>query len=111
MDYNVPIIDVIYKLWIQFKKYVWNEYKFIEYWQVCDWRAFNTTKNQAYDFAGKWRASWWPYKFVRDYLNLSAEDTKQRFIDNFNLHPTPKINEARRIKAKIFGTPRVGWGP
>jgi len=80
---EIPIIDVMDKLWIKYFKKNWSEYWIYDWNNKTSWRSFNTSKNIVHDFSSG-RADWDCFWFVKSQLSLSYSETFKRFEDNYH---------------------------
>ncbi len=80
---RIPILSVLDKLWIEYKKVWYDTYALYEHWRWTDWWRANTTQNIVTDFSSKWRAHWNPFHFVSIYLWTDVKETSLRFKDNW----------------------------
>ena len=76
---RVDILQVLDRLWVDYKR-IWHDtYALYENWRWTDWWRANTTKNIVTDFSSKWRAQWNPLNFVIEYLWIDVKDALLRF--------------------------------
>jgi hypothetical protein len=81
---QINIINILDKLWIQYKN-LWSwTYWIIQDWRLTDWRRINIKNNYIHDFS-KNRAQGWNFAFVKRFLNLTNHETFRRFKENFNI--------------------------
>ncbi len=92
---QIPIQSILDKLWIKFRYegnwILWlieNE-RFTNGWKL------NVRDNYIHDFSWKWRPIGPPFAFVKQYFNLTANETFKRFETNFNIK-----DELKRPKNK-----------
>lgn len=80
----------------------WKQGNILALWQdgkITDgWRA-NISSNYVNDFSMKDRAIWWPYSFVKKYLNLSDKETFDWFYTYFGI--THDWNTFHRKKKQV----------
>jgi len=79
------ILNVLDRLWIQYKKLTNNTYWIIQDWKLTDWYRINTNSNYVIDFSKGSRAQWPPFSFTKIFLNLTNQETYKRFETNFNI--------------------------
>jgi len=91
---EIPIIDVMDKIWIKYFKKNWSEYWIYEWNNKTSWRSFNTSKNIVHDFSSG-RADWDCFWFVKSQLSLSDSETFKRFSDSFYLEEKKDIRSIR----------------
>ena len=90
---DIKIKDVIDMYHIEYKKmWYWNEYAMFEWWKLTNWWRFNENKNKAFDLAWKWRACWFPMRFIMMYSNCSKEEAIQILQERFYLDKLTKKN-------------------
>lgn len=86
---DIPILDVIDKVWVQYKKKWHNEYVIYEWWTLTSWWTITTDKNLVKDFSHN-RPQGWCYSFVKSYLSLDDSGTYKWFCENFDNYNTQK---------------------
>jgi hypothetical protein len=80
---NTPILHVLDKLWISYKRAWWYEYSLQRNTgEYANWWKANTQKNIVGDFS-HWEWGGKVFWFVMQFLNISKEQTFERFISNF----------------------------
>lgn len=89
---DIKILEVVEMVWLQTFNKWHNEYWIYEWSNKTDGRWITTDKNIVKDFTWKWRAEWWPFAFIRSYLNLSDHDTFIRFEDKFSSYKPNKVS-------------------
>lgn len=78
---SISILDVLNRLWIEFKE-KWDSIILFENWNYTDWWRWNIKNNIINDFSGKGRPHWGPFNFVKEYLKLSNSETFKYFKEN-----------------------------
>lgn len=94
---KVSIKQVIDVLWVKTFTKSWGEFGLYEWEEKTDWWSWNENKNIVTDFTGKGRSEWWPFAFVKWYLNISSHDTFLWFEDKFSEHKPLEIT-ANKIR-------------
>lgn len=93
---DLPIKDVIDKLWLDYRSKWAGEFGLIDWWKKTDWRSFNVNKNIVTDFSN-WRWQWPSFQFVKSYLRQDDWQTYKRFWDNFWLCETNRNEEFYKL--------------
>lgn len=89
---DIPILDVVDKVWLNsFSKWN-NEFGIYEWSERTDWWGIAVDLNIVKDFAWKWRAEWWAFWFVKSYMKLQDHDTFLWFEDKFSSYKPNKIS-------------------
>lgn len=82
---DVPILDVLDKVWIQYKKKWHDEFWLYDDGVITSGRSANKNKNIVTDFSHG-RSQWWPYAFVKSRLRYDDWDTYRWFCENFDAY-------------------------
>lgn len=77
---RLNIVDILNKLWVEFKE-KWDSIILYEDWHWTDWWRWSIKDNFIKDFSWNWRPHWWPFNFLKEYLNLSNAETFNYFKD------------------------------
>lgn len=88
---DIPILEVVDRVWVQYKKKWHNEYVLYEWWDITSWWTITTDKNLVKDFSHN-RPQGKPYSFIKSYLSIDDSETYKRFCDNFENYNTQKSN-------------------
>jgi hypothetical protein len=93
-----PIQNVLDKLRLPYKD-LWNWTLWIfEDWKITNGRKANIRGNYINDFSGKNRARWSPFNLVKEYLNLTTQETFKWFETNYNI----KNEKSFQKKSKVM---------
>ena len=80
---DIPILHILDKLWISYKRAWWYEFALQRNTgEYANWWKANIQKNIVGDFS-RGDAWWKVYWFVMQFLSLSQEETFERFNNNF----------------------------
>ncbi len=80
---SIPVLDVLDKLWIEYKKESSSEYALYRSWVKSDWWKANIEKNIVADFSHwEWQGN--TFSVVQRKLRLSDKETFKWFESNFH---------------------------
>lgn len=85
---DVPIMQVLDKLWISYFQKSWPEYWLYDWSEKTGWRAFNTDQNLLKDFSGKWRVQGGSFEIVKWFERLESKEVFEWFESNFASYKT-----------------------